>query len=155
MQAETTQQRAELFSLIAAWQQAQTSLEAAKTYEMELRKRVVAATFDATKTKGTENFDLGKGYVLKCVKKENVKVDAVKINDVLDEIEKVGDFGKFIADRIVKFKPDLSLTEWNALNERAHEGDGNAQKIIALLVPVVEFKPGSPVLEVVEPKLSR
>lgn len=136
---------------IHSWNQAKAALVAAIEYEMQLRKEVVAESFDSTKLKGTQNIEIGSGFKLKCVKKENIKVDKDKVNAALDEIEKIGQFGVFIAERVIKFTPDLSLTEWNSLKESS---DPNAAKIIALLEPVLEFSPGSPTLEIVPPKLA-
>lgn len=145
-------------ALIVQWRAAQKALSLAKDEEATLRAQLVATYFDSTKEKGTENLPLGEGYTLKCVKKLTAKIDKARIDAKLEAIDAISEEGKFIAERMFKWTPELSMTEWNDVYGRAEGGNVTCQKIMEVLiggpneVPVVTFAPGMPSLEFVEPK---
>lgn len=136
--------------LLVSWQEAKEALEKAKEAEMFLRKKVVDFAFDPNKQSGTENVDLGNGYKLKAVKKLNYgfiknaenKLDKAAIDKALAKIEKDGAVGELIAERLVKWTPDLSLSEYKLLSEK-HK---------TIIDSVIVTSEGSPTLEIVEPK---
>ena len=136
--------------LLVHWQEAKEALEKAKEAEMFLRKKVVDFAFDPNKQSGTENVDLGNGYKLKAVKKLNYgfiknaenKLDKAAIDKALAKIEKDGAVGELIAERLVKWTPDLSLSEYKLLSDK-HK---------AIIDSVIVTSDGSPTLEIVEPK---
>jgi len=136
--------------LLVHWREAKEALEKAKEAEMFLRKRVVDFAFDPNKQSGTENVDLGNGYKLKAVKKLNYgfikndenKLDKAAIDKALAKIEKDGAVGELIAERLVKWTPDLSLSEYKLLSDK-HK---------AIIDSVIVTTEGSPTLEIVEPK---
>lgn len=137
--------------LLALWEQSKAALEAAKAAEMEQRKAVVAFAFDPEKKSGTERVELANGYELKAVKKINygfVKtpdgkgVDKNKIDEALAKIEAEGPVGELIAQRLIKWDPSLSLTEYKQLSE-AHK---------AVIDTVIVTTDGAPSLEIVPPK---
>lgn len=109
------------------WQDASTALENAKVAETQARQEVVKLMFDGKPApEGTNNFELGNGYVLKIVGKINYNLsESAKpktpgmvpwaTRTALNELEKTGNEGKFIAERLVKWSPELSLTEYRAL----------------------------------------
>lgn len=132
---------------VTEWQAAVQAAAAAKDNEMELRLIVANLGFKFDKNeerKGTENIELGDGYKLKAVfamrASVNNKDDAA--DKMLTKLEKTGPEGKFIADRIVKWKPELSLTEYNQLDK----------KFKAIVDEVVTFTVATPALELVVPK---
>lgn len=136
--------------MLVEWQASKEALEKAKELEMQLRKQVVDFAFDPNKQSGTENVELGNGYKLKAVKTlrygfiknaEN-KLDKAAIDKALAKIEKDGAVGELIAERLVKWTPDLSLSEYKLLNEK-HK---------AIIDSVIVTTEGSPTLEIVEPK---
>lgn len=134
--------------LIAHWHKTQGLAATWKQKEVGIREEVVRRLF-AEKPTGTHNYDLGKGYILKCVKKETytpiVKKtlpDDVTITEALQKIRTLGNEGSFIADRIVKWKPELSLTEFKQAPDN----------IKNLILDAIVIKPAMPTLEVVEPK---
>lgn len=136
--------------LLFAWQDAKQVLERAKERELELRNQCVDFLSDPDKTKGTENVELGGGYKAKMIKKENIsfvkneegKVDKNAIEKALQKIEKDGAVGELIAERLVKWTPDLSMTEYKQLSEK-HKN---------IIDSVIITTPGTPTLEIVEPK---
>lgn len=137
--------------LLGQWEASKVALEAAKEAEMNLRKRIVVIAFDPSKQSGTERVELHNGYELKSVKKLNygfVKmadgkgVDKNKIDAALAVIEADGAVGELIAQRLVKWSPELSLTEYKQLSE-AHKKAIDA---------VIVTSDGAPTLEIVPPK---
>jgi|WetSurMetagenome_2_1015567.scaffolds.fasta_scaffold497834_1 hypothetical protein len=134
--------------LLLDWRKASTELAAIKTSEMNLRSQVVGQFFTAAIAtplpKGTENVELGNGYKLKAVFKLNYTLD--NENDAVDKIltrmEKLGPEGQFIAERIIRWKPDLDVKEYERLDPKYKK----------LIDEVLTIKPGTPSLEFVEPK---
>jgi hypothetical protein len=142
---------AERDRLLLSWEESKKALEVAKEKEMEQRKAVVAFAFDPNKESGTERIELGNGYQAKAVKKVNYgfvktedgKLNKAAIDKALAKIEKVGGtVGELIAERLVKWTPDLSLTEYKQLDEKF-------KKIIDEVIVTSE---GAPTLEIIAPK---
>lgn len=132
---------------ILAWEAAVKLLAAAKDAEAALRKEVLAEAFafdPEALREGTENFELGNGYKLKAVFKisRNLNNENEAVDKVLAKIEKTGPEGVFIAERLVKWKPELSVTEYKKLPE----------KFKKLFDEVVTSKEAMPSLELVAPK---
>ena len=130
-------------TLIQNWLDAKSASTAAVELERNLRQAVMLAFYpEQQPEKGTFNQELGNGYKLKFGFKQNLNLNAALVNDVLSEIERAGEEGKFIAERLVKFKPELSLTEYNNLSD-------NYRRIIDRIVTT---KPAAATIEFVEPK---
>ena len=132
---------------ILAWEQAVKTLAAAKDSEAALRKEVLAEAFSFNPEalrEGTENFELGNGYKLKAVFKisRNLNNENDAVDKVLSKIEKAGAEGQFIAERLVKWKPELSVSEYKKLPE----------KFKKMIDEVVTSKEAMPSLELVAPK---
>lgn len=132
---------------IIAWEAAVKALAAAKDAEAALRKEVLAEAFafdPEALREGTENFELGNGYKLKAVFKisRNLNNENEAVDKVLSKIEKTGPEGAFIAERLVKWKPELSVSEYKKLPE----------KLKKLFDEVVTSKEAMPSLELVAPK---
>jgi hypothetical protein len=140
---------AERDALIVEWQKAEAARAAAVAREMELRKQVYATCFPNPEM-GTNNLELGKGYKLKAVRKLNYNLanGEGQTEAALDQIEKLGNEGKFIAERLVGWKPSLSLSEYNKLEA----SNPTHQKIKAIINSVLTTTEASPSLEVVVPK---
>lgn len=141
--------------LIMQWEQAQKAAAAAKDLEMKLRKQVVEVCFPDAPV-GTSNLELTRGYKLKAVKKLNYSLDktddSARTDAALDAIAKIGNEGTFIAERLVKWKPELSITEYKAIQTRAAGGDENAKKMLEHINAVLTITDASPELEMVFPK---
>lgn len=137
-------------ALIMQWKESQTALARAKEVEANLREQVLKLNYSydpEALREGTENIELGGGYKLKAVFKKSIgfvtgKDQNERIEKALQEIEGSCAEGKFIAERLVNWKPALSKTEYDAL-------DAKTRKIIN---KVIITKPASPSLELVEPK---
>lgn len=135
--------------LVAHWHKTQGIANTWKLKEAALREECVRRIFSNDTAAGTYNIELGQGYKLKCVRKDTytpitkkTNPDDVTISEALQKIRGLGNEGAFIADRLVKWKPELSLTEYKQSPE-------NIQKII---LDAIVIKPAMPTLEVVEPK---
>lgn len=112
--------------LLMAWQAASAALENAKVAETQARQAVTTLLFPQGVPEGTNNIDLGNGYTLKIVgkvnytlsesaKPKNPAMQPWATRTALNQLEKTGNEGKFIAERLVKWSPELSLTEYRAL----------------------------------------
>lgn len=137
------------YDLITRWNNAKTALEAAKETELKLRKEVVDFSFDQSNNKGTETIELENGWKAKAVKKLNFgwikdgdKVNKHKIDDALDAIERSDPAGQLIAERLVKWTPELSQTEYKKLPLKMKE----------IIDAVIVTSEGTPTLELIPPK---
>lgn len=145
---------------IKAWLDAKAVFENAKTYEMTLRKKVTALVFPEPK-KGTQRCPLSGGYALKLVQNyvpnlgvevyddNNEKISvATQVENVLAEIDNLGEVAEIIANRLVKWKPELSMTEYKQLDLE----DPVQAKIKELIDEILTLAPASPQLELEAPK---
>ena len=129
--------------LILEWDKAKKELARLKVLESDLRQLIINSDFKNHKLDGTENVELGKGYKLKAVFKTNYSFpDKDKLDVVLAAIEKAGPDGEYVAERLVKYKPELSVSEYKKLDEVYKK----------LIDTVIITKPTSPTLELVIPK---
>ena len=129
---------------ILQWIESANKLSDAKAVELTLRNEVISINFKDHKESGTENVELGNGYKLKAVFKVNYSLNNTydAVDKALSKLEKAGTEGAFITERLVKWKPELSIYEYNKL-------DTKFKKIID---EVIKTSPGTPSLELVEPK---
>lgn len=132
--------------LLMEWQRRKDALNQAKADELEARNFIVAFEFPDGH-EGMNTKELGNGYQLKAGIKLNYSLDGDndKIEAALSAIESVGPEGKFVAERLVTWTPSLSLTEYREL----------APSYKAIIDTVVTIKPGTPTLEIKEPKAKR
>jgi len=132
---------------ILEWQEAVKALAVAKEAEAALREEVLSGAFGfdrETLREGTENIELGQGYKLKAVFKTSRSFlgGQEAVEKALQKIEKSGAEGEFIAERLVKWKPELSVSEYKKLPE----------KFTKIIDEVINSKPATPSLELVAPK---
>jgi hypothetical protein len=128
--------------LLQQWQSVSGQLAALKEREADLRKQCVAAFFGQL-PEGTQNHDLGRGYTLKAVGKINYNLgESTEVVSALEKIAGVNEEGRFIAARLVKWKPELSISEYRKLPEIFKR----------ILDTVLTTKPATPQLEIIEPK---
>lgn len=143
-------------ALLLHWQSTQAALEAAKAEERKYRDMVVACYTSPDKIKGTENVELGNGYMLKTVKAINYKVGSKvegvsNIAAVQAALARIKGFvsddvpqgvGALIAERIVKTSFELSVGEYGKLPE----------PLRAIIDDVITTSPGAPQVEIIAPK---
>lgn len=132
--------------LLTEWLAAKKTLDAAKKVEMDLRKMIVAdeTLFDPNKAEGTERYDLGNGYQLKCVKKTSYSManSNGETFAALKALTLLGDASSRMAESLVKFAANLRVSEYKKLNDSERK----------IMDEVITTKPGAPTLELVEPK---
>ena len=109
--------------------------------DKELRSLIYGMAFAGLEDGTQHTAPLGNGYKLKGKRPISYKVSG-DVDAALEAIAQVGNEGSFIADRLVKWTPSLSLTEYNAISDDMRK----------LIDPCVTTTPGLPVIEVVEPK---
>lgn len=113
---------------ILTWLQAAHSAAYYKQAEMEARRALIGAYFDGKEEKGTRRFHFANGYSLKygqTEKLEFVKLDYLSDTDLESQIQALESFiramgaeASFIADRLIKWAPSLSKTEYDKLDMR-------------------------------------
>lgn len=131
-------------TILTEWRKAKAALDNAKAIESALRARVIEtrSEFAAVEDhEGTENIDIGFGYKLKIVHALDYKLGD-EADAALDAIEATGAEGKFIAERLVSWKPSLSVREYKSL-------DGEFKKIIDRALTI---KPKAKTVTLVPPK---
>lgn len=135
---------------IADWNATKAALKTLIELEREKRAVLYTSLFPGN-VDTTETLELPNGYKFKGKGSLNYKLqfstkeDGQKaLDEALDKIEKTGNEGPFIAERLVKWKPELSVSEYKAL-----ASDSPIKKIID---SVLTITPGSPELELVSPK---
>lgn len=144
---------AERDRLLVDWQAKKAALETAKEQEMDARKAAVMFMHDPSKSGTTENVELGGGYkaTMKVplrygfVQNAEGRTDKAKIEKALAKIEKDGEAGELIAERLIKWTPELSLTEYKQLPDKYRK----------IIDDVIITSEGTPTLEIKEPKAKK
>jgi len=138
-------------------------------YEKTLRLEVTSLCFP-NPVAGTQRVNLDSGGKLKLVYGSSYTLgDKELIDPVLQEkvsvknqvdaalnaIEELGDYGAFLAERLVKWKPELNEPEYKALNKSINDGTASSEEIEAkrIIDSILIIKPASPQLEYEAPKL--
>ncbi len=137
--------------VLIEWDQRKRQLEKAKEAEMEMRQYIVKRAFPDPK-EGVNRVELGNGYELKATVKYhyNLDSDLDKVEAALEAIEKVGNIGPFMAERLVKFEAKFLLTEYRKLcDPLAGEDEKKIKKIIDSVLTIID---ASPTLEIKKPK---
>lgn len=129
--------------LLDKWKTARSNLAQWAVYEAELRTLIVfEAGFPAED--GTHYFELAEGFRLQCVRRTNYTISKEKgaLEGALLNITNMGEEGKFIAQRVIKYTPELVMKEYKDLQPHYK----------SILDRVVTSKPGMPALELIPPK---
>lgn len=115
-------------TLLTTWQDARIAAKQATPIivaERVARAELVAHVFSDAPV-GTNNFALPEQWTLKYVRSLDYKLDNTPVdpNDpsgttrtelMLDKLAALGNDGQFIAERVVKWKPELSVSEYKKL----------------------------------------
>lgn len=158
--------RARRDAAILGWREDKQQATFWKQRETASRATVSSILFP-NPVKGTQRYDLGAGYKVKLVfgfnytlgikdmpnplePGETISIEK-QAEDLQEAIRQVGNEGPFLADRLIKWKPELSATEYEALDP----DNPNHMKIKALIDAIMTKKPASPQLELEEPKASQ
>lgn len=147
---------------IQTWLNAKPALDVAKQYEMDCRTKVTSTLFPVPK-KGTQRYDIGGGYQVKLQHvltytlgdKDKTREDGSKFPieeqiTALEEAitEKYPVEGPLLLKRLIKWKPEISGSEYEKLDPKI-EAEAAVQVMISEHLTI---KPGSPQLTFEEPK---
>lgn len=133
---------------LLAWDHAKKALDAAKALESSLRQEVLKDFYDfggeSDLREGTENLELGNGYKLKATFKLSRKLENKngETSEALRAIAEIFEGGKLYAERLVKWSPELSVSEYKKLPTNIRE----------VIDSALTSKAATPSLEIVEPK---
>lgn len=119
------------------WTEASEQLAIWKAKEISLRNELFEEGFKDPE-EGVNDLELPGGWVLKATHKINRTLDEASLPAALEKLAAHG--GK--PDLVVKWKPDLSVSEYRKLTE------AQAQ----ILEEAMTIKPGTPSLKLVPPK---
>lgn len=114
-----------------------SAVKAAADPEMVVRKQAFALLFPEPK-EGTNTAELGGGWKIKGVHKIDRKLDEATLPDTITALRDAG----VLTDRLIEYKPQLSISEFRELTEEQ----------AAILAGAMTEKPASPSLELVPPK---
>lgn len=134
--------------VMLAWRTAAEQLEQCKLAEQVYRKAVFEMKFPDAK-EGTQRVELGNGYYLKAVYPLNYNLSKDNTEAAQDAIGKLSPKADVIADRLVRWTPELSVKEYRLLMADTTE---EGKQIQTLLSTVLTITPGMPRLEIEEPK---
>lgn len=152
-----------LVAEVQDWTEAKALLADAKEKESAARLALTSTCFP-TPVKGTQRFALDGGYNVKLVfgytftlgdkDKSDGQGGKISIYDQVVALERdimaLGPEGKLLVERLIKWKPELSATEYEALaRDTASEVEVQAK---ALIDEILTVKPASPQLTLEEPK---
>lgn len=140
------------YFLLRNQQRVKAILDKAKADEMAFRLLAVSVGFNTDKP-GTQRVELEGGYAAKGVIKYNYgwvkgpddRIDKKAIDAALTRIEERTPQGAYIAEHLVKWTPDLSLTEYKKL----------APEDKAIIDAVIVTTDAAPTLEIEAPKGSK
>lgn len=130
-----------------------------KNQEMEFRK--ICADFlvpDHKNNEGMNTVELGNGFQAKVGIKLNYKPNSNNkvIWQALEKIEKIGNKGAFIAERLFSWSPNFLLTEYRQLQEDAKDGSGEAKEMLKIIeTEMITISEAAPTLEIKEPKANK
>lgn len=141
-------------AVLAAWQAADAALSKAKELESALRAALFEINFP-NPTEGTQRNTLANGWSLKAQVpyRYDLTNKEAKTEKAIDAMTEISQQAGFVADRLITWKPELSIKEYRLLNpdNPAMQSD-EQKKILAVLAPILTIKPGSPQLELEPPK---
>lgn len=143
--------------MLMLWQKSKENLDHWKSLEMDWRK-ICAAFLVPTKIEGTVNVELGNDYKANVNYKYNYKLkeDNDTVWATLDKISKIGNEGKFIADRLVSWTPNFLKTEYTTLQEEAEKGSEQAKAILKIVNDeLLTITEAAPELKIIEPKVKK
>lgn len=130
-------------------------IERLKEEEMEMRKYIVARAFP-DKKEGMNTKELGNGYELKAQVKYNYNLaDNDIVEAGLEKIEKLGNEGSFIADRLVSWSPNFLLKEYRQLQEDAKKGSKFATECLAVISDFLTITEAAPTVDIKAPKAKK
>lgn len=139
---------------IYTWRIAQQQAKAASENEIKLRREIVREMFTADKVEGTETIELINGWGLKAEKKLNYKVANGEEMDAFETFIDKLKGGPELYEQLFRWKAELSVKTFKAQFEFFRNLITEKQRIAfdKLFADVLIITPGTPSLEIIEPK---
>lgn len=141
-------------AVLKEWHKSVAALQAAKDYESRLRAVVVELNFPML-NEGTNRFTLPDGSAVKAAVsyRYDISNKDAKAEKAIDDMTAISQQAGFIADRLIKWTPELSIKEYRLLNPDNPSAQTDEQKaILKLLAPILTITPGSPQVTLEAPK---
>lgn len=144
-------------NVLAEWAKLSENLEIIKAREMRYRNAAAQLLF--ANQQGTVRRPLNNGFQLKYErgwnygflkdeKTETLSYEFTTLELAIDQIEACGAEGALIAKRLVVWKPEFKVSEYNKLDLES----ANHRKIKETIDRVMTKKPATPTLEIIPPK---
>lgn len=133
---------------LAKWDVVSKELVRLKVEEMELRNEVLHDYFDyeGDDRQGTSTVSLGNNHKLKSAFNLYYRLEKnSETKEMLDKLAKVQPDGMFVAQRLIKWKPELSVSEYKQLNA----------EMKAIVDEVLTTTPGTPSIKIMAPKVKK
>jgi hypothetical protein len=150
--AKEVELNAQQLNTLKEWYEQKAALDSAKEKEFALRQTIVnTCGFDPTKFEGSETVNIGNGWKLKALKVQSYKVcndngEAMKVLNLIGSA--TGANRPDLAQRLVKWNPDLSVTTYKEIQPIIDSVEGLKEALAA----AITIKPGSPQLELIAPE---
>lgn len=143
LEREQPEWKAKFAEKMAEWRRKKVLYEQAKADEMRLRLELVEFAGNPEIVAGSERLPMDDGGSLKITKVINYSfVGDDPLREALQRMRDVGPMGEFLAERVVRWKPELCVGEYKKL----------PQDYKIILQPVVMESRGTPSLEISPPK---
>lgn len=148
-------------ALLTNWLKAKSDFMSAQQLERDLRSKVQAMLFPNPR-QGAQRYPLGRGYGVKLVHdlqydlgdKDEAKSGGRSIEKQVQALEDaicaLGNEGPALAERLIRWKPELSPSEYRKLDCSLEI----QAKIKELIDALLTTKPKSPQIDLEEPKAS-
>lgn len=123
------------------WARLHEALKDARQREAAARVELLEAVFPAGLTRGTNRAVLSEKYIFKAVSRPEPKVPAIdKLRAALAKLCARGPVGELLAERLVRWRPEISVSELDKLEARDAK----------LFAGVIEVRLGAPAVELIE-----
>lgn len=137
--------------LILLWSNLKQESSTIANREKLVRSKLIESCFNQSQQEGTEHLELGNGWKLTCRKSQTYKVDANE-----EQIRKWQSTANYFAD-LFSFEPKMSVSKFKELMklEQSSTDQPNYGEVLKMLREVesmIVVKPGSPQLELQQPK---
>jgi hypothetical protein len=119
---------------VQKWRAADEELTRARNTEAELRTAAIAAVWPKGLGMGTTNHVLCDGSTLKGVVRREAKVDQTLIRAAEAKLRKLGEAGALLADRLIRWTADASVSEFDKLDTRS-------RRLVSKAIAIVLARP--------------
>lgn len=109
---------AQQLSAALEWQASHERLQEAKADEAAKRAAAIESCFALKLGAGTHRTNLDRGYILKAVVRPKPNISAEQLAPAMKRLRAIGEAASLIADRLIKWTPELSISEWKKMTDK-------------------------------------